>query len=613
MNRTTCGFAGWLVVVALIGLAWPAEAQAGKTLLRLRVDGPMREAAMSGSDIQALFAYEPTPTLHEWVTAVRQAAADRDIAGLALIIEQPELSMAQVEEMARAVREFRAKGKPVYCYADYVGNVGYVLASAADHITLAENSELGVVGIYAEAMYLKGLLDKLGIEMDGMQCGAYKGATEPFTRTEPSEEVAANLNWLLDGLYERWIGMVAEGRGLSVDEVKRLVDRAPLTAEEALEHRLVDEVSSFDAFSQRIRKEFGEDAKIRKEYRQGVSDEIDWQNPFAMFELFSKVMEGVSEPDEPGIGLIVVEGTIMVGESEASPLGGLTAGSTTIRAALERALADDKIKAVVLRVDSPGGSALASDIIWKAAARFGRAKPLIVSMGSVAASGGYYVATPGDTVFAEATTVTGSIGVAGGKFVWRELMEEKLGITTTAFARGDNAGLGSMNSRWTEHERALVQKLMDRVYDQFKGRIKEARGNRLRGDLESMAGGRVFTGAQAVERGLVDEIGGLSEALAAARKKASLGRDCPVYVLPKPSELAQLFAMLEKLTGGQGEEDEFEIRLALRSDPWLASALAVLRELAPDQMQLVQQGLNNLLIVQRERVGCFMPVMLRVR
>jgi len=603
------------VFVLLLAAGWPTEALAAKKVLRLRLDGPMLEKPDDMSGLLAMFENRQVHNLHDWVRTLRLAAADREISGLALIIEQPEISLAQVEELTRALQAFRAKGKPVYCYLDYADNLSYALATAADRIVLAENSELAILGLHGQLMFFKGLLDKLGVEADMMHCGAYKSALEPFTRTEPSPEAAENVNWLLDSLYKRWIELIATNRHLTPDQVRQLVDQAPLSAQQALENKLVDEVSSFADFKQFIQKQFGKDVEVVKEYTPESELTLDTDNPLAVLSGLFEIFKRAAEPavSEPGIGLVYIDGSIMVGKSDEGPLGGSVAGSTTIRAALEQARTDDKIRAVVVRVDSPGGSVIASDIIWDAARRCAQEKPLIVSMGSVAGSGGYYVSLPGDTIFAEASTLTGSIGVVGGKLVWKGLMEDKLGITFTEFSRGRHAALMSLNRKWSDEERQWMTNYMESVYTLFKNRVTTSRGDRIKKDLEQIAGGRVYTGEQAVQLGLVDKLGGLADALEAAATKAGLGKDPRVYVLPRPSELGALMDLLQKL-GGK-EKDEFELTpdAQLYSALPLRTALPIWRELAPAQAVHLLRTLENLLVLQRERVACFMPLVPTVR
>ncbi len=610
MSRKTGTLAGFMTLVVGYALLAPSTALAQKHVLRLRVDGPLLESVNESSGLMAMLNQSKVTTLHEWVTNVRQAAQDPEIDGLVLIIEQPIMSLAQMEEISRTMGMFSAKSKPVYAYLDFASNLSYALASSADHITLAETSEVAIVGLHAELSFYKGLLDKIGVQAEMLHCGAYKSAVEPYTRTEPSAEAAENINWLLDGLFEGWIGMIAAGRDLTPERVKELVDLAPLSAEQALEYKLVDEVSSFGAFKKAMCKQFGSDVVMLKEYDPDEGVEIDTNNPFAIFQIFAKVLEGAEEPTEPGVGLVYVDGAIMVGKSDDSLFGGTTAGSTTVRAALEAARLDDTVKAVVLRVNSPGGSALASDIIWNAATRLASEKPLIVSMGGVAASGGYYVAIPGDTVFAEATTITGSIGVLGGKMVWKELMEDKLGITTTEFSRGRHAGLFSMNRTWNDSEREWITGYINEVYDQFKGRVMESRGEQLKKDIEDLAAGRVFTGKQALELGLVDELGGLSDALALAAKRGGLARDCNVYNFPKQSEFAAMLNLFEMLAGGGDDKDEFEmsVGMQLRHDPLMRAALPLIRKLAPGQIRGLTRAMQDMMILRTEHVGCFAPL-----
>jgi len=601
-------------MAAGLGLARPGEA--AQKVLRLVFDGAVLEAPSEGAELMVLFGGEAPRTLYAITNDIRKAAKDDKIDGLVMIVGQPLMGVAQLDELRRALEEFRGSGKKVLCYLDAGSNLSYALATAADHITLAENSELTTVGLYAELTFYKGLLDKIGVEADMMHCGDYKAALEPFTRTEPSKPFADNINWLLDGIFERWVEMIASGRKLSSEQVREAIDQAPLSSQEALERKFVDEVSGFGEFKQRVRKEFGQDVEVVKSYGKSKRFDLDMDtsNPFAgltqLMDLMKELFSSTTEPPKPGLGLIYVDGAIILGENEDSPLGGKLAGSTTIRAALDKARTDDHIKAVVLRVDSPGGSALASDIIWKAATRLRGEKPLIVSMGNVAGSGGYYVSIPGDTVFAEAGTLTASIGVVSGKFIWNTLMEDKLGITTTEFRRGARAGLMNMNQRWNPDERAWMEKFMNEVYEQFKGRIMASRGQRLKKDLEEMAGGRVFTGKQAVELGLVDKLGGLSDALALAAEKANL-TEYEVYVLPKEKELGDILMALL----GEETEDDWEIGLggSLEADTLARVALPVLRALAPGQIESIAGGLRNAVILNREHVGTFMPMELTIR
>ncbi|MCC6359167.1 MAG: signal peptide peptidase SppA [Phycisphaerales bacterium] len=605
-----------LLAACLLIAAGSPPAEAGKKVLRMKLDGAIAEAPSKDADLMSILGGGGKQrSLYEWVEELDKVAADPEFAGVVMIIDEPSIGIVHVEELTRSLAAVRAKGKKVLAFMDSAGNSVYPLATAADHISLSENSDLSIVGLHAEAEYYKGLLDKVGLEMDMLHCGAYKSALEPFVRTEPSKEARENIDWLLTGIYDRWIQLMADGRKLSVEQIKAAVDQAPIVAAEALKLKLIDAVESFDDFSQRIRKEFGQDCEVVKKYKSGDDDfEFDMNNPFALFQKINEMMEeAASSKEATGIAIIYLEGGITTGKSTVDFFGGgRSVGSTTFRAAFDEATENDAIKAVVLRVNSPGGSALASDIIWKAATRCAKKKPLIVSMGGVAGSGGYYVAIPGDTIFAEESTITASIGVVGGKMIWKGLWQDKLGINTVEFNRGKNAGLMSTMSKWTDAERAFMMKYMDSIYEQFKGRIKTSRGERIKGDLESMAGGRVFTGKQALERGLVDKIGGLQDAVRLAAKKAGLDtKDLKIHNLPREKDFADVLREIF----GEESKDEYEIRTEIRAslDSVLGGLAPTLRTVAPERFRALSRAFEQLMVLDREHVSCYMPLELRIR
>lgn len=601
----------WLVSTVAVASVLSAPAFAAKKVLRVLLDGPIAEAPLPDKMFAKLFGGSAR-SLREWTEEIRAAADDKEIAGMAMILEEPQMSLAQLEELTRALSYFRSKGKTIDAYSDYLSNRSYAIAAYADHITLAETANLDIVGIYAELTYYKGLLDKIGVQADMLHCGAYKSALEPYTRTEPSKEAAENVNWLLDGLYERWVKIIADGRKQSVEQIKAAIDQAPLSDKQAKELKLIDEIGSYESFTARLHKEFGKDLELVKEYNTEEMPELDMNNPFGFFTFIQELMEKSEESSgKPQIGLVYITGPIMAGKSEADPFGGEgTAGSTTLRAAFRDAEEDDNIKAVVIRVDSPGGSALASDIIWNAAAKCAKKKPLIVSMGGVAGSGGYYVAIPGETIFAEESTITGSIGVVGGKMVLAGLFNEKLGITTTPFARGKFSGLMSSMRPWSDEERAKITQYMNDTYASFKGRVTASRGGKLKGDIDSLAGGRVYTGRQALEKGLVDKMGGLQDAIALAAEKGGAGKDYEVETLPKPKGLNEIFAEMF----GKPTRDEYEVASpSYRKHIAMQMVEPLIRELAPDAARKVIAGLRNLILLDSERVGALMPMQLDIR
>ena len=283
MLRRPARVTGWLVIV-LASLGWVSTAQAEKerTVLRLWLTGAIGEAP-GQFELGDLFAASKPRTLYDWVKTIRAAAKRDDIAGLVLIIDGPEVGLAQVEELRHAVQDFRATGKPVYAYLDSADNPSYLLATAADEITLAPFSSLDIIGLRGQMEFYKNLLDKIGVEADLLHCGDFKTAVEPFTRTAPSEPAKQQMNRLLDGLFARCLAMMAEGRKLETSAVEAAVDAAPLTADEALAHKMVDRVAGYPEFREMLRKHFGDDAKFIKSLDAKSDETPDLESPLGFF------------------------------------------------------------------------------------------------------------------------------------------------------------------------------------------------------------------------------------------------------------------------------------------------------------------------------------------
>ena len=382
------------------------------------------------------------------------------------------------------MQSVRAAGKEVYAHVDNLLTMRMLaLAAGANRISVTPTAIIMINGIDAESPYLRGLLDKIGVKPDFVTCGEYKSATEIFMRKGPSPEAKRMTNWLLDSLYESFLKMVAQGRGVKPERVRQWVDGAMYSPEEARTLGIIDSVQHRQDFEAELRKNFGEDVQFDHNLGKKRGQTVDLSSPWGFLSLWSSSLkEGQKKAAGKNlIGIVYVEGTIMTGKPEPSPFssGPADAYSTPLRKALDK-LADNKdVKAVVLRVNSPGGSAVASEIIYNAAHRVQLKKPVIVSMGSVAASGGYYVSMAGDKIFADATTITASIGVLGGKFATTD-MWNYVGVTWDSNRRGANAGLFSSEAPFSEAERKMVQTWMNEVYGVFKGHVVAARGARLR-------------------------------------------------------------------------------------------------------------------------------------
>jgi protease-4 len=375
---------------------------------------------------------------------------------------------------------------------------------------------------------------------------------------------------------------------------------------------MIDAVEHRQDFEKFIKSKCGGDAVFDGKYGEKKTPELDFSNPLAVFKLLGDAVSGSKKKsDRPAVGIVYVNGPIVLGRRSFSLLGGQGAFSTDIRKALDEAERDDSVKAVVLRVDSPGGSAVASEIILAATKRVKAKKPFVVSMGDVAGSGGYYVACGSDTVYADSATITGSIGVVSGKLVTNP-MWAKVGITFKGYKRGAHADMLGSDRPFTKEEREIYQGWLDGVYDTFKGHVKAARGDRLKKPIDELAGGRVYTGRQALELGLVDRIGTLEDAIHQAARQAKLtGYD--VRVVPEPKNV---FEQLMELTGG-GKEDKHTLdaaagRPALRvtGPSLLELAAPQLEGLDPARVRAVKRALVQLETLHREGVSLMMPELL---
>jgi protease-4 len=481
----------------------------------------------------------------------------------------------------------------------------YVLFSGATRIAVSPTADLWVTGLYGEQPYLRGLLDKLGVQPDFLTCGDYKSAAEIFMRTEPSKQADEMHNWLLDSIHQNRIALIARGRNVAPDQVEKWIDNGPYTAEKAKAAGLIDAVEHRQDFTAFLKKKYGEDLTFDRKYGQPKQPTIDFSNPFVAFKILGDLFGGNKKPasDKPAVGIVFVEGPIMLGNPEPSIFGAAgEARSSAIRKALDQAAADDKVKAVVLRVNSPGGSAVASEIILDATRRVKAKKPFVVSMGDVAGSGGYYVACASDTIFADPSTITASIGVVAGKVVTTP-MWNKIGVTFKPYARGARADLLNSDRPFTDDQRAVLQSWMDDIYGVFKQHVTDARKDRLKKPLDQLAGGRVYTGRQALDLGLVDQLGTLNDAIAFVAAKADM-KDGEYDTRPVPEPKNFIEQLMEQQSGGS-EKDK---RNLIASTPSiLQMALPLLSNLDPHRVAIIKQSLRRLDMIQSDGAVLMMP------
>lgn len=489
----------------------------------------------------------------EVVRALDRAATDPRISGLFIEIDGLPADWAQVEELRDAVAGFSAAGKPTAAWVAAGGNKEYALALAADRLAVPPEGTLAVLGISAEMSFLKGTLGKLGMEADFLHVGRYKSAPEALTRDEPSAPYREMTTDLVDSRYRRLKDMIAAGRGVAAERVEGWIDRGLFDAAGALAEGLVDTVM----------------------YRDEARDYYFVSDADTELEDYVVAAGARGGRGAARVAMITVEGTIAEGESRRGDWQGKVAGSETVIEQLRDAAADPDVDAIILRVDSPGGSALASDLIGHQVALARREMPVVVSMAGLAASGGYYVSCGADSIFAEPGTLTGSIGVYAGK-IDRHRMYEKIGVSREHVTRGRNAMMFSDSSRFSADERRVLQRYLDDFYGRFVDRVAAGRGLEASA-VDSIARGRVWTGEQAARIGLVDGLGGLDRALESVRGLLGLPVDQPVRLVVYERRLGFMERMLLRLLRDSGvaaaAESPLDLTLpGLADHGWLAAA-----------------------------------------
>jgi protease-4 len=472
--------------------------------------------------------------LSDILEGLRRASRDDRVRVLVVKVGGGRIGLARIQELRGAIFGFRQAGKVAVAWAETFGeftqgNLPYYLASAFDKIWLQPTGTLGLTGVAIEQLFLHDALAKAGVDFQSAKRHEYKSAADQLTEsgfTAPAREAAARL---VESVAEQVADGIAQCRGKSAAEARALLDRGPFLARQALEEGLVDELGYRDEVYDAVRKAAGPDATLLYLQR--------YQRAHALASVQRRLQAGPR--GEKYVAMIYAQGTIRSGRSGRGLVGGGGMGSDTIAAALRAAAADERARAIVLRVNSPGGSATASDVIWREVVRVRAAgKPVIISMGDVAASGGYFISAPADVIVAQPGTITGSIGVIMGKPVLRELFS-RAGINSEAVAAGSGATMFSLARPFTDEDWDRINVWLDAIYSDFVSKVAD--GRRLSQErVDELARGRVWSGADAVANGLADEAGGLREAIAIARRRAGLPTDAPVRVFPKLGPLDQL-------------------------------------------------------------------------
>jgi protease-4 len=447
----------------------------------------------------------------------------------------PDSGWGKVQELRAAIARFRKSGKTAYAHIEQAGNKEYYLASACTKIYAVPTALLDVSGLAAEVTFFRNTLDKLGVEAQFVGVGRYKNAPNQFTEAGFTEPHREQTEALLDSLQAQLLDGIADGRRMTPAQVQALMDEGPFDAKRALEAGLVDELL----------------------YRDELESRLDPAERVTPGRYVKAARGGFALDGRPKLALVYAVGEIVPGESDASALGGTLAGSDTVARAVRQARSDSSVRAIVLRVDSPGGSGTASDVIWREVDKAAQSRPVVVSMGDVAASGGYYISMSGSAIVAQPGTITGSIGVFGGKFSLRGFYD-KIGLTKEIVARGRNAALFTEYRAWDERELAKVHGLMASFYREFVTKAAKGRGKTYE-EVDEVAQGRVWTGSDALRVGLVDRLGGLDVAVEMAKERAGIPRSQEVTLLVLPERKGLLEAFLER-------QEEVAVEKALPAD-----------------------------------------------
>ena len=533
----------------------------------------------------SLFGGGSRVELRKLMTRLRELAKDPKLTGLVVRMRDLEISLPDVVELRGVLAEWKAANKTLACHVEGAGNAGYLFLAACTKIGIAPLGQIAITGPAAMPIHIKGLLDKLGVQADFLHVGAYKGAAEPLTRDAPSPEMETTLKDILDRHYETMVSVIEKDRKLDRKTVEGLIDTGLFASEQARAAKLVDEVGSFEAFR-------GDKAWTAIETDTSGGDKLT-----GLVKIWRFL--GAMPPERPlgeHVAVIYAIGNIVDGDGDGVLGARQEIASHTLVAAIRALTDDDAVKAVVLRIDSGGGSAQASELIWRAVNDLKAKKPVIVSMSDVAASGGYYIASNATRIYALDNTLTGSIGVVGGKIAPGNALA-KLGVSTFPRGRGRRATILASFSPWSDDEKQVIQRSMDEVYTVFTGRVADGRKLPIE-KVKELAQGRVWTGTKAKELGLVDEIGGLDVAIAKAQELGKVSADTDLEVYPPSPTLRDVVQGWggNVSTGLLGSSTE--LAALERLDPQLGAAAHGLLELVTSFARTHVQAIAILPVVR---------------
>jgi protease-4 len=462
--------------------------------------------------------------------AIAKAKDDSKIKGIYLNTSALMTGPSSLEEIRQSLLDFRQSGKWIISYADFYTEGAYYLATAADKVYLNAEGQVEFNGLATEVTFFKKLFDKLSIKPEIFRVGDFKSAVEPFFRENLSDENKLQLNSMLQSIYGNMLTNIAEARKIPKDRLKEISDKMLVrNAKQALEYGLIDSLYYDD--------------QVKDEIRARLNLEKDAKISFSKYDEYKKSFDSYSSSSKNEIAVIVADGDILPGEADQGVVG-----SATIREAIRKARTNDRVKAIVIRVNSPGGAFQAADEMWREVSLASKAKPTIASMGDYAASGGYYLAMACDTIVAQPVTITGSIGVFSVLFDLSQFLGEKIGITSEEVKTGEIGELVTVTRPLTEVEKNIWQTQTNEIYETFTS--KAAKGRKMeQSELKKIASGRVWTGEQAKANGLVDVLGGFNDAIKIAASRAGISQDYKLRFYPKQkTTLEKLFGTVEEST-----------------------------------------------------------------
>lgn len=526
-HRTFVPFAA-ATLVALAGL--PAMAQKGVAMIEIKgtpVDQPSPLAWLSGSGSSS--------TLQDLADSIRDLSTNARVDACVIRLKDAQLGFTQIQELGSAMKDLRESGKKVHLFAEGYATPELILGSFADEVIVQSGGVVALSGLYMEELFLADALSWLGVKAELVQVGDYKGANEQMTRSAPSPQWDQNINQLLDGMYAVIRETLKENRNLTDVQLDEAMAQLWIMDPEAqVASGLIDASVDLVTLEDHLETSYGQDI-VWRDVSAKSTTKMDMSNPFAIFNMLSQTPS--NKPTGPAIGVLHISGPIIDGDSSYGGLmGSASVGSRTIRNALEDIRNENQIKGIVVRIDSPGGSAIASEVIWQGLKRVSEKKPVWVSVGSMAASGGYYCLVGGQRVYVNPSSIVGSIGVVGGKYSMGNLYE-RLNVHVVPRARGPRAEMFSSVRPWDEATTQIVRQKMAETYDLFTSRVSAGRPGM---DLGKTAEGRLFVGTDAIKLGMADQLGTLNDAV--TDLAAELGmKDFEIINYPGPMGLDEFF------------------------------------------------------------------------